>query len=63
MCLCAGDWKRMPQFDQLLLFRALRPDRLTAAMRNFVSHTLGKDYAVSQPFSLEASFQVDFFRN
>ncbi|EFN51784.1 hypothetical protein CHLNCDRAFT_37234 [Chlorella variabilis] len=36
-----GDWKRMPQFDQLLLFQALRPDRVTAAMAKFVANTLG----------------------
>lgn len=31
----------MPQFSRLLLFHALRPDRLTAAMSKFVSDTLG----------------------
>lgn len=40
-CCAAGDWKRMPQFSRLLLFHALRPDRLTAAMSKFVSDTLG----------------------
>lgn len=48
----------MAEFDRLLLFRSLRPDRLTAAMRTFVISTLGKGYATSQPFNLEASFQV-----
>ena len=53
-----GDWKRMPEFERLLLFKALRPDRLTAAMRNFVAGTLGREYTVSQPFNLELSIQV-----
>jgi len=36
-----GDWKRMPEFERLLLFRALRPDRLTAAMKKFVTNVIG----------------------
>lgn len=36
-----GDWKRMPEFERLLLFRALRPDRLTAAMKKFVTNIIG----------------------
>ncbi len=48
----------MPEFDRLLLFHALRPDRLTASILQFVSNTLGKEYVVSQPFNLERSFQV-----
>lgn len=31
----------MPEFERLLLFRALRPDRLTAAMKKFVANVLG----------------------
>lgn len=46
----------MPEFDRLLLFRALRPDRLTAAMRKFVTAVLGGRYVASAPFDLEASF-------
>lgn len=52
-----GDWKRMPEFDRLLLFRALRPDRLTAAMRKFVTNMIGAKYVTSQPYDLERSFQ------
>ena len=47
----------MPEFDRLLLFRALRPDRLTAAMGRFVTSTIGSRYITSQPFDLERSFQ------
>lgn len=47
----------MPQFDQLLIFRALRPDRLTAALAKFVGTTIGKKYTASQPYNLEKSFQ------
>ena len=64
LCLCAlaedeplpGDWKRMPEFERLLLFRALRPDRLTAAMKKFVTNIIGAKYVTSQPYDLERSF-------
>ena len=48
----------MPEFDRLLLFRALRPDRLTAAMARHVASVLGGQYTTSQPFELERSFQA-----
>jgi dynein heavy chain len=47
----------MPEFDRLLLFRALRPDRLTAAMKKFVTNMIGSKYVTSQPYDLERSFQ------
>ena len=53
-----GDWKRMPEFERLLIFRTLRPDRLTAAMQRFVANTIGKEYTASQQYDLERSFQV-----
>ena len=53
-----GDWKRMPEFDRLLLFRAVRPDRLTSAMARFVTGLLGAKYVTSQPYDLERSYQV-----
>ena len=51
-----GDWKRMPEFEKLLLFRVLRPDRLTAAMATFVKNSVGVEYITSMPFNLEKSF-------
>lgn len=48
----------MAEFDRLLIFRALRPDRLTVAMRSFVAGMLGKEYITSQPFDLELACQV-----
>jgi hypothetical protein len=53
-----GDWKRMPEFDRLLLFRAVRPDRLTSALNKFVTGLLGAKYCTSQPYDLERSYQV-----
>lgn len=48
----------MAEFDRLLIFRALRPDRLTVAMRSFVAGVLGKEYITSRPFDLELACQV-----
>ena len=48
----------MPKCSRLLLFRALRPDRLTIAMSRFVGNTLGREYTASQAFDLERSFQA-----
>ncbi len=48
----------MTEFDRLLLFRALRPDRLTLAMRRFVAGALGQEYTISRPFDLEVACQV-----
>ena len=58
-----GDWKRMTEFDRLLLFRAVRPDRLTMAMRRFVAGVLGIEYTTSRPFDLEVACQVNATRS
>ena len=52
-----GDWKKMEQFEQLLLFRALRPDRMSNALGTFVKNTLGERYVTSDPFDLAAKFE------
>ena len=52
-----GDFKRMSDFDRLLLFRALRPDRLSAAMRMFVAKVIGERYVVSQAYDLGRSME------
>lgn len=52
-----GDWKKLPYFNQLLLFRALRPDRLTNAVTEFVKAQLGVQFTQSIPFHLEKSYE------
>jgi dynein heavy chain, axonemal len=47
----------MSDFDQLLLFRALRPDRLTSAMSRFCSTVIDPAFTRSVPFDLERSFE------
>ena len=52
-----GDWKKYPDFEKLLLFRALRPDRMSNALSTFVKSVLGSFYVTSAPFDLAASYQ------
>ncbi len=43
-----GSWRKLPAFHRLLITRALRPDRTTHALMNFVSSHLGTRYAHAQ---------------
>jgi dynein heavy chain len=51
-----GDWKKLPSFAQLLLYRALRPDRMSNVLASFVAAELGREYVTSQQFDLGRSF-------
>jgi dynein heavy chain len=52
-----GDWlKKTSPFAKLLLVRALRPDRMTAALTAFIIEYLGSQFMVQQPFDLEDTF-------
>ena len=53
-----GEWqKKVTPFAKLLLVRALRPDRVTAALTLFISETMGVRYMVQEPFDLETTFE------
>ena len=52
-----GEWKRQSEFNKLLIMRAVRPDRLPAAIKAFVNTTLGSHYTESIPYNLERSFE------
>jgi len=43
-------------FNLLLLLRALRPDRLSAALQTYVGEKLGRDYIVQSPFDMAAAY-------
>eukprot|EP00920_Eleutheroschizon_duboscqi_P039681 GHVT01095307.1.p1 GENE.GHVT01095307.1~~GHVT01095307.1.p1 ORF type:complete len:1472 (-),score=182.88 GHVT01095307.1:1015-5367(-) len=45
-------YRGLTSFQRLLLIRALRPDRLTAALREFVGSELGPSFVDSQPFDM-----------
>eukprot|EP00899_Mesostigma_viride_P009330 jgi/Mesvir1/18399/Mv14277-RA.1 len=51
-----GDWKKLPEFQQLLIMRALRGDRMTSSVTKFVKSVMGVNYVTSYPFNLKASF-------
>jgi len=42
-------------FHRCLLLRAMRPDRLTNALKTFVGDNMGVDYVEAKPFDIEAT--------
>jgi len=51
-----GDWKKLPEFEKLLLIRSLRTDRMSEALSAFVRQIMGQKYVTSNPFNLEKSY-------
>ncbi|XP_053528697.1 dynein axonemal heavy chain 9 isoform X1 [Artibeus jamaicensis] len=51
------EWKNKTALQQLCMMRAMRPDRLTYAMRHFVEETLGSKYVVVRALDFAASFE------
>lgn len=48
-----GDWSnRLNEFEKLLMLKAIRPDKVIPAIRNWISSRLGKDYILSPTFDL-----------
>ncbi|KAF0977183.1 hypothetical protein FDP41_003836 [Naegleria fowleri] len=50
------EWKKKSGFEKLLIIRALRPDRITQALKEFVGEIMGSKYVDSIPFSLDKIF-------
>lgn len=46
-----GDWCRSSEFRQLLLLRALRPDRVTNALQRFCEAGMGSRYVNQDAFN------------
>ncbi|XP_037943923.1 dynein beta chain, ciliary-like [Teleopsis dalmanni] len=46
-----GEWKHRTPLQKLCILRALRPDRMTYAMRLFIEQTMGRSYAEVPSFS------------
>ncbi len=46
-----GEWGRLPDIKQLLLIRALRPDRITNALQAFCEKAMGARYVNQDAFS------------
>ena len=51
------DWKRLAGFQQLLIVRAIRPDRVTLALNMWVITVLGSKYGEAINFDLPVSFE------
>jgi dynein heavy chain, axonemal len=44
-------------FYRILLLRAMRPDRLTNALAEFVTQNMGIEYVEAEPFDIVATFE------
>ncbi|XP_058258889.1 dynein axonemal heavy chain 11 isoform X1 [Hemibagrus wyckioides] len=51
------EWKSKSSLQKLILMRALRPDRMTYALRNFVEEKLGVQYTESRKMEFAKSFK------
>ncbi|KAM7359981.1 dynein beta chain, ciliary isoform 2-T2 [Cochliomyia hominivorax] len=51
-----GEWKHRTPLQKLCIMRALRPDRVTNAIRLFVEQTMGPEYAQVKTFQLADIF-------
>ncbi|KAM7067437.1 dynein axonemal heavy chain 9 [Molossus nigricans] len=51
------EWKNKTALQQLCMMRALRPDRMTYAMRDFVEKTLGSKYVVGRALDFATSLE------
>merc|ERR1739838_820576 len=51
------EWKNKNALQKLCIMRALRPDRMTYAVRDFVEEKLGSEYAETRGIPFEKSFE------
>uniref|UniRef100_A0A8D0L4V2 Dynein axonemal heavy chain 11 n=1 Tax=Sphenodon punctatus TaxID=8508 RepID=A0A8D0L4V2_SPHPU len=51
------EWKSKSSLQKLIILRALRPDRMTYALRNFVADKLGSKYAEGTRMDLVKSYE------
>lgn len=52
-----GDWTKLNPFTRFLLIRAMREDRLTAAVTNFIKFHMGQKYIEPPVFDLRNAFE------
>jgi dynein heavy chain len=52
-----GEFNKLSAFQRIILLRAVRPDRVTNALRSFIANTLGNDYVTQPPFNMDATFE------
>ncbi|XP_076826869.1 dynein axonemal heavy chain 11 [Brachyhypopomus gauderio] len=51
------DWKKKSALQKLIILRAMRPDRMSYALRNFVEESLGSRYVDTDGAELERSYE------
>lgn len=52
-----GDYQRtLRSFDRLILLRAIRPDRVTTALKSWIEEMMGKEYVFQKPFDMASTF-------
>jgi dynein heavy chain len=52
-----GDYQKiLSAFDRLILLRAMRPDRVTTALRSYISDAMGEVYVFQKPFDMAATY-------
>ncbi|XP_067572638.1 dynein axonemal heavy chain 9 [Pseudorca crassidens] len=51
------EWKNKTGLQRLCMMRAMRPDRMTYAMRDFIEEKLGSKYVVGRALDFAASFE------
>nr|XP_027809857.1 dynein heavy chain 9, axonemal [Marmota flaviventris] len=51
------EWKNKPALQRLCMMRAMRPDRMTYAMRDFVEEKLGSKYVMGRALDFATSFE------
>ncbi|XP_070082665.1 dynein axonemal heavy chain 9 isoform X5 [Equus caballus] len=51
------EWKNKTALQRLCMMRAMRPDRMTYAMRDFVEEKLGSKYVVGRALDFATSFE------
>ncbi|TYZ57148.1 hypothetical protein PybrP1_002034 [[Pythium] brassicae (nom. inval.)] len=52
-----GDFVKLSSFQRMILLRALRPDRVTNALRTFILDSLGEEYVTQPPFNMDATYR------
>ncbi|XP_072536739.1 dynein axonemal heavy chain 11 [Salminus brasiliensis] len=51
------DWKKKSSLQKLIILRAMRPDRMSYALRNFVEESLGSRYVDAGKVEFEKSYE------
>jgi dynein heavy chain len=52
-----GDYqKTLTNFERLIILRAMRPDRVTTALKTWIDEVMGKEYVFQKPFDMSATY-------